>query len=73
MKQNVGNNTAESMPCEAKNGDRAFPTNLLGGYRWPGARRLDRRTMANILSREIGEPPKGAARDATGGTDRKAA
>ena len=31
------------------------PINLLGGYRWPGARPLDRETLRKILRAEIGE------------------
>ena len=33
------------------------PINLLGGYRWPGARSLDRETLRKILRAEIGEAP----------------
>ena len=33
----------------------AVPINLLGGYRWPGARSLDRETLRKILRAEIGE------------------
>jgi len=32
------------------------PINLLGGYRWPGARSFDRETLRKILRAEVGEP-----------------
>jgi endogenous inhibitor of DNA gyrase (YacG/DUF329 family) len=33
----------------------SVPLNLLGGYRWPGARSIDRGTLRKILRAEIGE------------------
>jgi predicted nucleic acid-binding Zn ribbon protein len=32
----------------------SIPLNVLGGYRWPNAPKLDRRTWANVIRREIG-------------------
>jgi hypothetical protein len=37
----------------AKSGS-SIPLNVLGGYRWPNAPKLDRRTWANVIRREIG-------------------
>ena len=36
----------------------AVPINLLGGYRWPGARSIDHETLRKILRAEIGEAPR---------------
>ena len=36
----------------------AAPINLLGGYRWPGASPIDRKTLRKILRAEIGEAPR---------------
>jgi hypothetical protein len=37
----------------AKSGS-SIPSNVLGGYRWPNAPKLDRHTWANVIRREIG-------------------
>ena len=37
----------------AKSGS-SIPLNVLGGYRWPNAPKLDRHTWANVIRREIG-------------------
>jgi hypothetical protein len=37
----------------AKSGS-TIPLNVLGGYRWPNAPKLDRHTWANVIRREIG-------------------
>jgi len=37
----------------AKSGS-STPLNVLGGYRWPNAPKLDRHTWANVIRREIG-------------------
>jgi hypothetical protein len=37
----------------AKTGS-SIPLNVLDGYRWPNAPKLDRRTCANVIRREIG-------------------
>jgi hypothetical protein len=37
------------------------PINILGGYRWPGAARIDSKTMSKITRAEIAEPPTEAA------------
>jgi hypothetical protein len=37
----------------AKSGS-SIPLNLLGGYRWPGATKPDRKVLENILRAEIG-------------------
>jgi len=39
----------------AKSGS-SIPLNLLGGYRWPNAPKIDRHTWANVIRREIGAP-----------------
>ena len=38
----------------AKSGS-SIPLNVLGGYRWPNAPRLDASTLANVIRREIGD------------------
>jgi hypothetical protein len=35
----------------------AAPINLLGGYRWPGASSIDRKTLRKIIRAEVGEAP----------------
>jgi endogenous inhibitor of DNA gyrase (YacG/DUF329 family) len=37
----------------AKSGS-SIPLNILGGYRWPGARKLNQKVRENILRAEIG-------------------
>jgi endogenous inhibitor of DNA gyrase (YacG/DUF329 family) len=37
----------------AKSGS-SIPLNVLGGYRWPNAPKLDRHTWKNVIRREIG-------------------
>jgi endogenous inhibitor of DNA gyrase (YacG/DUF329 family) len=37
----------------AKSGS-SIPLNVLGGYHWPNAPKLDRHTWANVIRREIG-------------------
>jgi hypothetical protein len=50
------------MPSKGENAGRAFPTNLLGGYRWPGRKGIDAELTRTIVQIEIfapltGEPP----------------
>src|SRR6516225_10869676 len=58
------NASKSSMISDASRGDfvdrgaaRSLPLNLLGGYRWPGARLLDAETREKIYWCQIAEPP----------------
>lgn len=52
--RSVENTFAFSNGCKAKNAGRAFPLNLLGGYRWPDALPVDAKTFRKIVRAEIG-------------------
>jgi hypothetical protein len=51
--RSVKNSLAKSDTHKGENAGRAFPINLLGGYRWPGQEALDAELVRKIVQSEI--------------------
>jgi hypothetical protein len=55
LSENAENSPTTSTTCKGENADRAFPVELVGGgFRWPGAGRIDAGLRRAIFETEIG-------------------
>jgi hypothetical protein len=68
--QNASKKRIVSVSSEGENRDRGSPINILGGHRWPGQSRLDRRLIATIIEIEIGGTLIGAGKSSALGAGR---